>query len=507
MNITKQPKRTLVTIILTVLLISAAAVWAKSHSSAQKPPTNSDKQIVAGEHAQIGNVKEKRATHTSAPGAQWFPDAGLGLFLHWGISSVKAMNISHPMVVGRPLERKRISDPKEIKRIVREQDYYLNGQKPVITPNDYFKMAESFNPDNYHPEKWLAVVKATGFKYVVLTAKHHEGFAMWPSKYGNFNTKNYMGGRDLIKKFVDACHKLDIKVGLYFSGPDWHFDKDFMSFLRSRARKLNPELPRLGPDLLPRKTAHTEKEKEQHYKEYVRMANGQVRELLSNYGKIDVIWFDGKPSVPSRYRRNLITKEEIRRLQPDIVINPRMHGSGDYITFERHLPDNPDLPEEQWAEFCNPWNGTWPYTKRPYKPLDAILTDLIRCRTYGVNYLLGFGPMANGDLPPDAYKNMKKLKKWMDKNSEAIYGTRPLPKSEFADTMLGTAKGKCRYYFLLPKPKGFCLTLRRMPRAKSVILLADGKKLRYKQMGSRIMIDIPAGRRTEHYDVVKVTLE
>ena len=441
-----------------------------SDTGKKSSKAESDKELVASQHADIGNAKEVKSPHTLHPDAQWFPDAGLGLFLHWGISSVKGMNISHPMVVGRPLEKHKIKSKEELERIIREQDYYLNGKKPVITPRNYFKMAESFNPNSYDPEKWLAIVKAAGFKYVVLTAKHHEGFAMWPSKYGDFNTKNYMGGRDLIKEFVDACHKLDLKVGLYYSGPDWHFDREYRSFLRDRAYRLNPELPHLDQDLMPTNKKHTKAEKEAHYAKFLEMVNGQVEELLSNYGKIDVIWFDGKPSIPNSYRKKLISKKRLRELQPGIVINPRMHGRADYITFERHLPETIDLPKEQWAEFCNPWNGTWPYTKHAYKPLNSILSDLIRCRIHGINYLLGFGPMGNGDLSPDAYKNVEKLKNWMNINKEAIYKVRPLPENEKC-SVLSSAQGSIRYLYLPPQKEDLTVEFKDINKPAAVTLL------------------------------------
>jgi len=488
------------------ILLAAFTVALLNLSITAKTMDKKDSETVKSQHNQIGNSKEVSGSHTQHPDAQWFADAGLGLFLHWGISSVNAMNISHPMIPGRPLEKKRIDDPKERERIIREQDYYLNGKKPVITPNDYFKQAESFNPSNYHPEIWLTKAKAAGFTYVVLTAKHHEGFALWPSKYGHFNTKNYMGGRDLIADFVKACHKLDLKVGIYYSGPDWYFDRDYMSFLRSGTYKINPEFPKLGPDLLPRPKGytHTKAEKEAHYTEFLEMVNGQVEELLSNYGKIDAIWFDGKPSIPYNYKKKLISKERIRQLQPSIVINPRMHGKADYITFERHLPDVIDLPEGQWAEFCNPWNGNWPYVKRAYKPLNSILDDLTRCRAHDINYLLGFGPMGNGDLAPDAYTNMAKLEKWMDKNGEAIHGTARLPKTEQA-SVLGVAKGNIRYLYLKPTTKDQKVTLN-CKKPTSVLFLEDGKPLPFTWKDQQLTINVPAARRSKLYDVIKITL-
>src|SRR4051794_28637639 len=177
------------------------------------------------EHGMIGVGAESNAGHTSHPDAQWYPDASFGLFIHWGISSVKAMNISWPMIPGRPLAAKRIDDPAERERIVREEDWNLNGKKPLISPNEYWAMARDFNPQSYDPDKWLKAAKEAGFTYAVLTARHHEGFALWPSEYGDFSTKNYMGGRDLIKDYVEACRRNGLKVGLYYSPPDWHFDR------------------------------------------------------------------------------------------------------------------------------------------------------------------------------------------------------------------------------------------------------------------------------------------
>ena len=464
-----------------------------------------DKNKVASQHRQIGNHRMKFGKHTDHPDAQWFENAGLGLFLHWGISSVKAMNISHPMIPGRPLEKKRITDPKEIKRIIREQDYNLNGKKPVITPREYFKMAESFNPNDYHPEKWLKKVKEAGFTYVVLTTKHHEGFALWPSKYNDFNTKKYMGGRDLIKEFVDACHKLDLKVGLYFSGADWHFDLGYMSYLRKGARKLNPELPKLDLDLLPRTKEHSKEEIAKHHEAFLKMVNGQVTELLSNYGKIDVIWFDGKPNIPGALRKKLITKEQIRKLQPGIVINPRMHGSADYVTFERRLPKKIYLPKGQWAEFCNPWNGIWPYYKRPYKKLNVILNDLVRCRAHGINYLLGFGPMSNGNLAPETYENMLKLKAWMDKNKEAIYTVKPLPDKETAST-LASANGNLRYLYMSPSDKDTEVQMKGITKPVKVTIMTNGKTVPFVWKDNVMTCTVPAAYRSTKYDVLRVEL-
>jgi alpha-L-fucosidase len=437
------------------------------------------------------------------------------MFLHWGISSARAMNISWPMIPGRPLARKHIEDPKERERIITEMDFNLNGQKPKITPLGYWAMAEDFNPDNYHPEQWLQKVKDAGFTYVVLTAKHHEGFALWPSEYGNFNTKNFMGGKDLIRPYVQACRKVGLKVGLYYSGPDWYFDQDHMNFLYYRAARKNPEIPPLGPDLKPRTKKVTADEVKEHQAEYARIVRGQIEELLSNYGKIDLIWFDGKPPIPNG--RNVISQERIRELQPEIVINPRMHGKGDFITYERHLPET--QPEKiQWAEFCNPWNGNWPYVERPYKTLGHVLSELVRCRAWGINYLLGIGPMGSGDLAPEAYENIEKLGRWMRGNREAISDVRPLPTGE-TSSILVSAKGNKRYLYLLPQykdnrakeedlilPGDLTITLEGIISPLSVHALSDGRKLEFAYAEKKMTIKVPARDRSDLVDVICVTL-
>lgn len=428
-----------------IIALVITGIWAMTTTPKAHSQETDD---VKAEHGQIGNAEEKSTLHTNHPDAQWFPDAGLGLFLHWGISSVNAMNISWPMIPGRPLAKISISDPDEIARIIREQDFELKGTKPTITPLEYWEMAKTFNPDNYHPEIWLQKAKDAGFTYVVLTAKHHEGFALWPTKYGDFNTATYGDGKDLIKTYVDACRKVGLKVGLYYSGPDWYFDKDYMNFFYYKVRRKNPEFPELGPDLKPRTKKHTKQEIQQHQKAYAKMVRGQILELLTNYGTIDVLWFDGKPPLPNA--RNLVTQNEIRKLQPGIVINPRFHGQGDYKTFERHLPENRPIEDKGWAEFCNPWNGNWPYVKRPYKELNLVLDDLVRSRSMGINYLLGIGPMANGDLAPEAYENIDKLGQWMKRHGESVYATERLIHQEEA-SVPATAKGDCRYLYIIPK--------------------------------------------------------
>jgi alpha-L-fucosidase len=251
---------------------------------------------------------------------------------------------------------KRIDDPAARERIIREGDWNLDGKPNPITPNEYWALAKEFNPTDYDPDKWCKAAKDAGFTYVVLTSKHHNGFV---------------------------------------SPPDWYFDRERMSFLYGGARRKNPELPNLGPDLKPREVNWPTEKIEAHENAYVELVNGQVEELLTNYGKIDLLWFDGKPSVANAGER-VISIERIRQLQPGIVMNPRLHGKGDFITFERRL--NTDKVHDGWAEFCNTWASNWSYVEQPARANGFILGQLARSRSLGINYLLGIGPMKSGDF-------------------------------------------------------------------------------------------------------------
>ena len=484
-----------------VLLIGICAIPFSSRGGPE------DLDEVKAEHGQIGNITAESTLHSTHPEAQWFPEAGLGLFLHWGISSVRSMNISWPMIPGRKLAMKRISDPKEVARIMEEMDYGLDGKKPEITPLEYWTMADLFNPTNYHPEKWLQEAKDAGFTYVVLTTKHHEGFALWPSEFGNFNTKKVMGGRDLVKEYVEAARKVGLKVGLYYSGPDWYFDQNYMNFFYYKVAKLNPEFPQIGPDLKPRISQPDLVDVQRHQEEYANLVRGQVEELLTHYGKIDLLWFDGAPRVPNS--RMVITQERIRELQPGIVINTRMHGKGDFITLERQLRDDPALAEGKWGEFCNPWNGTWSYVPKEFKDLNLVLTDLVRCRALGANYLLGIGPMADGDLASEAYKSIDNFSQWMKQFHEAIYATKRLSKEE-KSSVPAVSKGDDRYLYIIPEKGGLQkntdIVFQGAPaRPASVTLLSDGQAVPHTLSDGVVTIHLPHDRASALVDVIRIS--
>jgi alpha-L-fucosidase len=473
-----------------------------------------DQQAVDAEHGMIGDAEKGSAAHNSDPGAQWYPKAGFGLFLHWGLASVKAINISWPMIPGRALAKKKL-ETEELGRVIREEDWNLDGKPNSITPNQYWEQANSFNPQNYDPEKWCEAAKAAGFVYVVLTTKHHEGFAMWPSAFGDFNTKTHAGGKDLVKDYVAACRKFGLKVGLYFTGPDWHFDRDYMTFLYHGAYKLNPDLPQLDADLKPRTTTKSHDEIAQHQADFSKLFTGQLEELLTGYGEINVLWFDGKPAFPDPGGSFPISK--IRKLQPQIVVDGRLHGSGDFFTYERTMPKKKTVPG--WAELCNTWTNAWPYVANAaYRSNGWALGELATCRSMGINLLLGTGPMSTGELHPNAYKNMAVVAEWMKGNGIAVHDVEPLPGKESA-SVPAVAKGSMRYLYAIPKfenngdadremqePGDEQLMLKGVTKPTGVTLLGDGQPLDHDFADGVVTVHLPASRRSKLVDVVAVEL-
>ena len=443
-------------------------------------------ESVQAEHEAIGNAPVTTGfAHTTNPATQWYPDAGLGLFIHWGIASVKAINISWSMRDG------------------------LNGKPAQISPNDYFAMAKDFNPQHYDPNKWLSAAKAAGFTYAVLTTRHHEGFALWPSDYGDFSTKNFMGGRDLVKAYVEACRRNDLKVGLYYSPPDWYFDRDYLNF------SMRKNSPPLGPDLKPRQTKKTPEEIAAHNKDYAALVHGQLEELLTHYGQIDLIWFDGR--IPGASGQEVMPVERIRELQPGIVMNGRFHGHGDFINYERKLTAT--KPAAGWAEYCNTWSDYWPYVAgAKFRANGYIIGQYVTCRSLHINYLLDVGAMSDGELPVQVYKNFAVLGRWMKTNGESVKGTLPLPVGESA-SVPATSSGTVRYLFALPQfsekgvydddllpPENTTLTLSGISKPVSVKLLGDDQPLDFSYANGTVTVSLPATRRTPLVDVLKVQL-
>lgn len=355
----------------------------------------SENEIVSAQHAVIGNVSRSEDSgyqRTQHPDAQWLPHS-LGLFIHWGISSVKGTgDLSWSMMMSPPGTRSAA--------LTR---YGPPAVQAVLSPNDYWKQAEGFKPDRYDPRKCLAAAKEAGFEYAVLTTKHHDGYTLWPSEVSDFGVQKFLPGVDLIREYIEACRECGLKVGLYYSPPDWLLEKDRVVFGETTDRDGN--VVAVGVDHEPIDASALPSFDEPEFKS---LWNAQVRghlyELLTNYGQIDVLWFDGSS-------KDAVTLEELRKLQPGILFNPRGLGHGDYETAECVFPT--ERPSGWW-EYCHIWNdGAWGYLNHEtYKPLGWMIGEWAKARAWGGAFLANVGLDAHGELPATAYQRFAALAAW-----------------------------------------------------------------------------------------------
>ncbi len=415
------------------------------------------------------------------PDAQWFPKASLGLFMHWGIHSVVGAQPSWDMISN-----------------------YIYGGK-VSPPDKYYALAKQFNPQNYSPEKWLKAAKDAGFTSAVLTSKHHDGYALWPSKYG-IGTKQYMAGHDLLKPYIDACRALGLKVGLYFSPRDWHYP-GLMQPNEYDALKWDDLNPITDP-----------KANYEAYERFLGFVLQQMEELLTRYGKIDILWLDG---MSFRGVDDMHTEQVyawIRSLQPGILINDRWsnivnpddpEGSGmrigDFTTpFEC---TRPTYTPSRWWEHCDIWaeshGSGWGYDKTgSFRPYAWFFDHLVASVSYGGNFLPNVGPSGDGDMHPNYYVNTTKIAEWMKYGKESVIGAEPSPGPERSNVMI-TARNGNWYLHVLPDFKGQ-VSLKTDKRPKSLILLRTGEPVTYYYFDGFIKFTIPDNVRTDTDDVVKV---
>ena len=323
-----------------------------------------------------------------------------------------------------------------------------------------------------------------------------------------------MGGRDLVKDYVEACRRNGIKVGLYYSPPNWYFDRDFMNFSMRKG-----SLP-LGPDLKPFASKRTEEEIAEHNRAYTGMVRGQLEELLTRYGKIDLLWFDGR--IPGATGEEVMPLERIRQLQPGIVVNGRFHGHGDFINYERTL--NTAKVADGWAEYCNTWTAYWPYvTNAKFRAPGFILGQYVTCRSLHINYMPDVGPKADGEMPEEVYRNLAIVRDWMKVNGQAVRGIAPLPAGESASVPAVSASAGIRYLFVLPKfrdngagghvfpedllpPEDVTVTWKGNSKPVSAQLLGDGSPLEFSDTNETLSVQLPAAKQTQLVDVVRVQL-
>ena len=370
----------------------------------------------------------------------WFNTARFGMFVHWGHSSQQGCELSWPLVGGV------FSLP-------------LCGDIPVA---QYHSTALTFNPTSYNPHEWALMAKRLGMQYAILTTKHHDGFAMFHTQQSDFSIQQTLYGRDIVREFIQAMRSEGIYVGLYFSLIDWHHP-DYPAFTEADKPYVFGQYRQPTPE---------------QWERFVSFMQGQLRELLTNYGKIDLLWFDGSwERTPEQWQAQELVKM-IRSLQPEILINDRLPGGGDFITPEQFIP--PQAPDQPW-ETCMTINDSWGYNSRDknFKSARQLIHTLCEVAGKGGNLLLNISPMGNGEIQPELLDRLAIIETWMAGNRESILGTQPgLEPWQFYGP--STRKGNRIYLHLLMKPYE-SISVRGIPikQVKSVQILADGRELDY----------------------------
>lgn len=290
-----------------------------------------------------------------------------------------------------------------------------------IPATEYEKYLHFFDPDLFNPTQWAKDAKAAGMKYMVLTTKHHEGFALWDTQVGSYSVMKTPYGRDLVRQFVDAVRAEGLRVGFYHSLIDWHHP-DFTIDC------FHPD--RDQPDV-------DERNKGRDMGKYRQYLHAQVRELLSNYGKIEYIFFDfsykdqcpGQPGRQGKGREDWGSEEllqMVRTLQPGIIVNDRLDIPGDVTTPEQYQPTQPVRRDGKLVvwEACQTLNGSWGYDRdnHDYKSVDLLVRMLVDSVSNNGNMLLNVGPTARGGFDPNASEALSGLGRWMALHSRSIYG-------------------------------------------------------------------------------------
>lgn len=365
---------------------------------------------------------------------QWWREARFGMFVHFGLYS----------------------------QIGRNEWVQACENIPV---SEYEHLADSFCPKEGCCREWAALAKKAGMKYMVLTTRHHEGFSLWDSKVNPFNSVNYGPHRDIVREFVDACREFGLKIGFYSSLMDWHHPDGGTAAFDSAARA--------------------------RFTKYIRDLN---EELLTQYGKIDILWYDVPEPLESWEGWDSLERNQyLRSLQPHIIINDRSRLPEDFGTPEEHL-----TPDERDWEACMTFNGiSWGYVDSeqaaPYSYTPQRIVGMLQtCCERGGNLLLNIGPMPDGSVPKEVIEPLTKVGQWLQVNGEAVYGQMTKTagnQNQASGVSRPSTKGNTVYMWnKIWHPYKGMMSLGGFQTAPKAVSLMDGTPLEFEHKGSRIVL-------------------
>lgn len=368
----------------------------------------------------------------------WFDAARFGLFVHWGAYSARGFEPSWPLVGGSPA--------------------FPYGQDLPVA--DYYRDFGTWAPPQGAPRAWLRLARRCGMQYAVMTTKHHDGSCLFPGTHAPFGVARSAPGRDLVAEFVEAARAEGLRVGLYYSLSDWH----------------HPDYPAWTDAMRPYPLIAYPRPAPERWERYLADLRGQLTHLLSAYGRIDLLWFDGGWERRADEWRSAELLALVRRLQPGILVNDRLPGAGDYASPEQALPSRP--PAGRW-ETCMTMNQSWGpvAADRDYKSVRQLLGVLTEVAAGGGNLLLNVSPDGDGRLLDAQRERLDGIAGWMSRHAEAVIGTeRGLEPWQFHGPT--TRKGRRTFLFCTMRPQEL-VVLRgvRGRRIESVRALGSGRTL------------------------------
>jgi alpha-L-fucosidase len=397
----------------------------------------------------------------------WYRDAKFGMFIHWGPYSLASVEASWPIMRPTP-----------------------GG----ISEAEYRSLPQRFNPTKFDPDAFIDLARAAGQQYMVFTTKHHDGFCMFDSSYTDYKITNTPYGKDIVKQLAEACDKRNMHLGFYYSPPDLHHP-DFRDTSK-----------------LARDNWHGEPQRPEWplYLDYMQL---QLTELLTRYGPVVLIWFDGL-NDQGKYDGARFIKL-IRSLQPATLVNDRIGVPGDYVTPEQFIPKaiptkqvrfratdqsvqndlQPGVPRPedfQLWETCMTINNTWAYNMHDhdYKSAQTLIRSLVEVASRGGNFLLNIGPQPDGVIQPEFQERLRAIGDWLSVNGDAIYGTTYGP-IQGNPAIRTTAKRETVFIHIFDSPSP---TLSFDGFGKKIItarMLANGEPLKFRQSAEKLEIDLP----------------